>query len=392
MGTMHLERTFRYYKLMLWRHDFTAGLTVFLVALPLCLGIALASGAPLYSGLISGIIGGVVVALISGSNLAVSGPAAGLSTIVAASISSFGDYRIFLLTVIIAGLFQLLLGIFKLGIFASYFPSSVIKGMLASIGIILISKQIPVALGYNGPNFWTSGLLDIFSTSNVEKNIVAFNSHITKGSVLISSICIGILVILKQPKFKHFNIIPAPLVVVIIGVLLNYILSISGSSFALDAKQMVNIPNNIFASIQFPDFSKILSTKLIWKDGLVIGILATLETLLCIEAMDKMDKHNRITPVNRELIAQGTGNILCGLFGAIPLTAVVVRGAANINAGAKTKQAAVIHGILLLLSVVLIPFVINLIPYAILASILIMTGFSLTKPKLFKNIFSLGLD
>ncbi len=388
---MHLERPFRYYKLML-RHDFTAGLTVFLVALPLCLGIALASGAPLYAGLLSGIIGGLVVAVISGSQLAVSGPAAGLSTIVAASIASLGDYRIFLLTVMIAGVFQILLGVFKLGVIASYFPSSVIRGMLASIGIILISKQIPVALGYNGAKFWTTDFFNNFSPENLIQNFEIFNSHLTKGAVLISLISLGILIFLKQPKFKKYNYIPAPLTVVLVGILLNYIFTLLGSGFALDAKQLVKIPNNIFESIQFPEFSKIFSTAEIWKDGLVIGILATLETLLCIEAMDKLDKHNRITPVNRELVAQGAGNFLCGLFGAIPLTAVVVRGAANNDAGAKTKQSAVIHGILLLLSVLLIPFIINKIPYASLAAILIMTGFALTKPQIFLKNFKLGLD
>ncbi len=389
---LHLDRSFKYYWLMFKRHDFASGLTVFLVALPLCLGIALASGAPLYAGLLSGIIGGIVVGAISGSQLAVSGPAAGLSTIVAASIASFGDYRIFVLCIIIAGFFQLLLGVFKLGVIASYFPSSVIKGMLASIGIILISKQIPVALGYNGAKFWTTDFFNNFSPDKLVENFENFNSHLTRGAVLISFISLAILILLQQPKFKKYNYIPAPLTVVLVGILLNLFLTFTGSGFALDAKQLVKIPNNIFESIQFPEFSKIFSSSEIWKDGLVIGILATLETLLCIEAMDKLDKHNRITPVNKELVAQGIGNMLCGLFGAIPLTAVVVRGAANNDAGAKTKQSAIVHGVLLLLSVLLIPFVINQIPYASLASILIMTGYALTKVKIFKNNFRLGLD
>ncbi len=387
-----IQRSFKYYRMMLVRHDFAAGLTVFLVALPLCLGIALASGAPVYAGLISGIIGGIVVTLISGSQLSVSGPAAGLTTLVAASIIGLGDYRVFLLAVIIAGSFQILLGALKLGVIASYFPSSVIKGMLAAIGIILISKQIPVAIGYNGPNFWSSGFLEIFSSAKVLKNLEDFNSQLTKGAVLISGISLLVYVFLKQPKFKKFNVIPIPLLIVFIGIFFNYILNFTDSSFALNAKQLVKIPDNIFAHIQFPDFSKLFTTQQVWKDGIVLGILATLETLLCIEAMDKLDKHNRITPVNRELVAQGVGNFLCGIFGAIPLTAVVVRGAANNDAGAKTKISSFVHGVLLLLSVLLIPFVINMIPFASLSVILIMTGYSLTKPKIIRNIFRLGLN
>ena len=388
---MHLDRTFKYYWLMFKKHDLAAGLTVFLVALPLCLGVALASGAPLYSGVLSGIIGGIIVSAISGSQLAVSGPAAGLTTLVSAAIINLGNFETFLLAVIIAGLFQILIGLLRLGVFASYFPSSVIKGMMAAIGIILISKQIPLALGYHQPDFWTSGFIQIFTSSNFLGNLVEFNSNITRSAVLISAISLAILIFLKQPKNKKLNIIPASLVVVIFGIAINYFLTYFGSSYALKTNQLVNIPSNIFEEIKFPDFSKILSNSEIWKDGILIGILATLETLLCIEAMDKLDKHNRITPVNRELIAQGIGNFLCGVLGAIPLTAVVVRGSANIQAGAKTKVSAFVHGVFLLLSVLLIPFLINLIPYASLSAILILTGFGLTKLKIYKSLFNLGL-
>lgn len=387
---LHLDRTLKYHWLMFKKHDFFSGLTVFLVALPLCLGVALASGAPLYSGILSGIIGGIVVALISGSQLSVSGPAAGLTTLVSASIISLGNFETFLLSVIIAGVFQVLLGIFRLGVFASYFPSSVIKGMMAAIGIILISKQIPLALGYNQPDFWSSGFIQIFTSENFLGNLVEFNSHITRSAVLISLLSLGILIFLKQPKNKKFNIIPASLIVVIFGIIINYTFTQLGSSYALKTNQLVKIPNNIFAEIKFPDFSKIITNYEIWKDGILIGILATLETLLSIEAMDKLDKHNRITPVNRELIAQGVGNFCCGLLGGIPITAVVVRGSANIQAGAKTKISAFVHGFLLLLSVLLIPFLINLIPYASLSAILILTGFGLTKLKIYKSLFNLG--
>lgn len=372
------------------RHDLSAGLSVFLVALPLCLGIALASGAPLYAGLLSGIIGGLIVATISGATLAVSGPAAGLTTLVSASIVGLGDYRIFLLTIIIAGLFQIILGLSKLGIVASYFPSAVIKGMLAAIGIILISKQIPLALGYQQPDFWTSGFIELFSSKHFFGNIKEFSEQITVGAVFISFISCTIIILLQQPKLKKIIPLPSSLIVVVLGIGLQFAFSKTNSSFALKASQLVNIPSNIFANIRFPDFSQLFSNPQIWKDGIIIGALATLETLLCIEAIDKLDRHNNITPINRELFAQGIGNIACGFFGAIPLTAVVVRGSANIDAGARTKFSAITHGVFLLLSIVLIPFLLNQIPYASLSIILMVTGYNLTKPKLFKNMWSLG--
>lgn len=374
---------------MLVRHDLSAGLSVFLVALPLCLGIALASGAPLYAGLLSGIIGGIVAGSISGSQLAVSGPAAGLTTLVAASIISFGDYKIFLLIVIVAGAFQLLLGLLKLGAIANYFPSAVIKGMLAAIGIILISKQIPLALGYDRPDFWTTGFPELFSSKNIAGHVSEFNDHITRGSVIIAIASLAVLILLQQPFAKKLSIIPAPLFAVITGVLINAALNAT-NTFHLKTSQLVNIPSDVFANISFPDISKIFSRIEIWKDGITVGMLATLETLLCIEAIDKLDRHNRITPVNRELVAQGIGNITCGFLGAIPITAVVVRGSANVDAGAKTKMAGITHGIFLLLAVLFIPFLLNQIPYASLAAILLVTGYNLAKPKLFRNMYSLG--
>ncbi|MBX2930952.1 MAG: SulP family inorganic anion transporter [Chitinophagaceae bacterium] len=386
-----MKRTLKYYKILWLRNDLPAGLAVFFVALPLCLGIALASGAPLYSGLLSGIIGGLVVSLISGSQLAVSGPAAGLTTIVAASILAQGDYKIFLLSVIVAGLFQVVLGIFKLGVIANYFPSSVIKGMLAAIGIILIAKQIPIALGYDKPNFWTSGILELFTPKHIAENINNFNHQLTRGTIIITIISLFILIVFKLPFAKKIKIIPAPLLVVVAGIIANMIFLQISSGLSLKPTQLVYIPNNIFADIALPDFTKIFSSKIIWKDGIIIGLLATLETLLCIEAIDKLDRRNRITPINRELFAQGFGNMLCGVFGAIPITAVVVRGSANIDAGARTKFSAFTHGLLLLLAVLFIPFILNKIPYASLSAILIITGYNLTKPTLYKNMWSLGL-
>lgn len=372
------------------KHDLPAGLSVFFVALPLCLGIALASGAPLYAGLLSGIIGGLVVSLISGSSLGVSGPAAGLTTLVAASIVSLGDYKIFLLSVIIAGLFQLLLGVLKLGVIANYFPSSVIKGMLAAIGIILISKQIPLALGYDKPDFWTGSFMHLFSSENFIANIKNFNREITRGAIIISVASLALMILLKQDFAKKIKLIPAPLIVVITGIVINVLFIKMTSGYTLRSTQLVHIPSNLFSTISFPDFSKIFSNRQIWLDGILIGGLATLETLLCTEAIDKLDKHNKITPVNRELLAQGVGNMLCGFLGAIPITAVVVRGAANIDAGARTKLSAFTHGLFLLLAVLLIPFLLNTIPYASLAAILLMTGYNLTQPKLYRNMWSLG--
>ena len=361
------------------RYDFAAGLSVFFVALPLCLGIALASGAPLYAGLLSGMIGGIIVGAISASPLAVSGPAAGLTTLVSASILTLGNYQVFLLAVIIAGAFQTLLGILKLGSIANYFPSAVIKGMLAAIGIMLITKQVPLALGYDKPDFWTSGLRNLFTSLNS----TAFLNHISVVSLIITLLSLLLLVLMRQPFAKKLNFVPGPLLVVVMGILFAGVM-------ALKPTQLVNIPTHIFSNITFPEFKRHVYDIRIWKYGVVIGLLATLETLLCIEAIDKLDRHNRITPVNRELIAQGIGNMVCGLLGAIPLTAVVVRGAANVDAGARTKMSAITHGVLVLLAVALIPFVLNLIPYASLSAILLVTGYNLTQPKLYKNMYSLG--
>jgi MFS superfamily sulfate permease-like transporter len=281
------------------------------------------------------------------------------------------------------------LGLLKLGGIANYFPSSVIKGMLAAIGIMLIIKQIPIALGYDQPGFWTSGFLKLFSTSNLFDSFKNLNEHLTRGTILITVISLFVL-ILFQSSLKKLKIIPAPLVVVVLGIIVNILFTNAASGFSLRPTQLVSIPANVFAEISFPDLSKVLSHPQIWKDGLIIGLLATLETLLCIAAIDKLDRRNRITPVNRELVAQGIGNITCGFLGAIPLTAVVVRGSANVDAGAKSKLSAFTHGIFLLLAVLLIPALLNKIPYASLSAILLVTGYNLAKPKLFRNMWSLG--
>ena len=262
--------------------------------------------------------------------------------------------------------------------------------MLAAIGIILISKQIPLALGYDQPDFWTSGFLKLVSFDNFLGSIQNFNHHITRGAILTTVISLVVLILFQLPSSKKIKLIPAPLLVVVIGIVTNIIFTNAASGFSLRQTQLVNIQSNIFSNISFPDFTKLFSNTEIWKDGVFIGLLATLETLLCIEAIDKLDKRNRITPVNRELIAQGIGNMTCGLLGAIPMTAVVVRGAANVDAGARTKLSAFTHGLFLLLAVLFVPFLLNKIPYASLSAILLITGYNLTKPKLFRNMWSLG--
>ncbi len=386
-----MKRTLRYYRLIWLRNDFNAGLSVFLVALPLCLGIALASGAPLYAGLLSGVVGGLLVTPLSGSPLSVSGPAAGLTPVVAAAIISMGDYRVFLLSVCIAGLFQIILGVLKLGTIANYFPSSVIKGMLAAIGIILLSKQIPIALGYDRPDFWSGGFREIVTEHHVVHYIRNLGHHLSPGAILITFISLLIMVFDQKLLPAPLNILPASLWVVAAGIAYSFFFSDPGHFLSLQNNQKVQIPPDVFHQLQFPAFDQLFTMRSIWQNGLLIGLLASLETLLCIEAIDKLDRRNRITPVNRELVAQGAGNLVCGLCGGLPVTAVVVRGAANVDAGAKTKLSAFTHSLFLLCAVLFIPFLLNRIPYASLAAILMVTGYNLTRPKLYRNVWSLGL-
>jgi MFS superfamily sulfate permease-like transporter len=385
-----MKKKVRYYYLVWLKHDLTAGLSVFLVALPLSLGISLASGAPLYAGLLTGIIGGCVVSLISGAQLAVSGAAAGLTTLVSAAILSLGDYRVFLLTVIIAGLLQVVMGLLKLGIIADYFPSAVIKGMLAAIGIILISKQIPLAIGYDQPDFWRSEFGHLFSSGNFVAVFRDTTAHINDGVLVITILSIILYYVFQHSFLKRIKLLPVSLLIVAAGIGISFLLDRYNSPLTIRKSQFVSIPPNIFGRIQFPDFSRLFTSREIWRDGIMIGLLASLETLLCVEAIDKLDRQHRVTPLSRELIAQGIGNIVCGLLGALPMTAVIVRGAANVDAGARTKLSSVTHGIFLLLAVLLAVPLLNAIPIASLASILLITGFNLTKPKLYVAMWRLG--
>lgn len=390
LKTLLNRRNLHYYRLIWLKHDLPAGLTVFLVALPLCLGISLASGAPLYAGILSGVIGGIVVSLVSGSQLGVSGPAAGLTTVVGASIIGFGDYRIFLLSVFFAGLFQLTLGVLRLGTVANYFPSSVIKGMLAAIGIILMSKQIPLALGYDQPDFWTEGFAGLFSTNHFYKNFGNFYQHFSAPVLAITAVSLCLLGMLGVFFRRKAKWLPLPLLVVVVGVGISMGLQMLYPGWALKSTQIVSIPNNIFSEITTPDFSKVWTNNRIFQDAFTIALLASLETLLCAEAIDKLDPLKRRTPVNRELIAQGIGNMACGMVGAIPMTAVIVRGAANVHAGGRTRLSSFTHGVFLLLAVATVPFALNKIPYASLAAILMMTGYNLTRPSLYRQMFGLG--
>lgn len=376
------------------KNDIPASIVVFFVAIPLCLGIALASGAPLFSGLIAGIIGGIVVGSISGSQVGVSGPAAGLAAIVLAAITTLGGFENFLLAVVLGGAIQVLLGVFKAGIIGYYFPSSVIKGMLTGIGIIIILKQIPYFFGYDADVENGFTLLQI-SEGNIFSNINHLN-HISLGSTLIAFISIGILILwntVLSKKAKIFQLIQGPLVAVIIGIIF-YAVNKNSDLFGFNPNQLVAVPvpqgaSDFLGQFSFPNFDAITNPQ-IWVVAFTIAIVASLETLLCVEATDKLDPEKRITPTNRELFAQGTGNILSGLIGGLPITQVIVRSSANIQSGNKTKMSAIIHGIFLLISIILIPRLLNMIPLSVLAAILFIVGYKLAKPALFKTMYNLG--
>jgi MFS superfamily sulfate permease-like transporter len=381
------------------RYDLPASVVVFLVALPLCLGIALASGAPPFSGLISGIVGGIVVASFSGSQLSVSGPAAGLSTIVAAAIISFTSFETFLVAVVVCGIIQIALGFAKAGIMGDYIPSTVIKGMLAAIGLILIINQFPHLLGDD-----SSFEADESTSIMVEKkNIFStfFNAfgNIKLTAFIIGASCLVFYILWEKivSRKKGFvKLIPAPLILVALGVGINEIFKGSGSFQPLTGGHLVNIPmasttSEFMSFFTTPDWSQIFNGK-IWLTGGTLALVASLETLLSIEAVDDLDPYQRVTNTNRELKAQGIGNVVAGLIGGLPITSVIVRSSANVNAGAKSKISAILHGTLLLLCVALIPVVLNLIPKAALAAILIFTGYKLAKPSLFKMLYKKGWD
>jgi MFS superfamily sulfate permease-like transporter len=374
------------------KYDVPAGIVVFLVAVPLCLGIALASGAPFFSGLIAGIIGGIVIGLFSNSGLSVSGPAAGLTAIVLAAITKLGSFEIFLVAVVIAGMIQLLMGFLKAGIIANYIPGNVIKGMLTAIGIIIILKQVPHAFGYDKNG---EGQFDFLQPdgNNTFSSLLEPLSRIHIGVTIISLIALGLLIVWEKPFMKKLKVIPGALAVVIVSILLNGFFIAFFPALAVGGDHLVQVPvansfDEFTSLFTFPDFSKINKEVLI--TAVTLAVVASIETLLCIEAVDKIDPQRRTTSANRELKAQGIGNILSGLLGGLPVTSVIVRSSANIDAGGKTKMAPIIHGVLILVCTVFIPGILNMIPLGALAAVLLMTGYKLAKVSVFKQMFRNG--
>jgi MFS superfamily sulfate permease-like transporter len=376
--------------------DFLSGTVVFLVALPLCLGIAVASGASPFAGIITGIIGGIVVGYLSNSNVSVAGPAAGLIAIVLAAITTLG-FGNFLLAVMLAGAFQLILGFAKAGSISSYFPSGVIEGMLTAIGIIIIKKELPHAIGYDKEHegdFFSYELTDVADKGFFGEIIHSLNYAHT-GAIIITIISIGILVAFTKVSFlKKIKVLPGALVVVIAGIIMNEIFKATSPSLQIAGEHLVQLPTastatEFFGQFTFPDFSG-FTNPAVWITAATIAAVASIETLLCLEAADKMDPMKRYSSANTELKAQGVGNMLAGLLGGLPMTSVIVRTTANINAGAKTKISAMVHGALLLMAVILIPSLMNKMPMACLAAILIMIGLKLASPKVFIHMWKAG--
>jgi MFS superfamily sulfate permease-like transporter len=374
------------------KDDLAASVVVFLVALPLCLGIALASGAPLIAGIIAGVVGGLVVAPMSGSALMVSGPAAGLTAIVVTAISDLGGYQPFVVAVVVAGAMQVGLGLLGAGVVSYYFPSSVIKGMLAAIGLILIMKQLPYAVGYEaepmGDESFSRG-----GDGNTFTSLLEIPSQLQYGAVLIALLGLALLVVWERPALKKLLFLPGPLMVVLAGVGINEALAFLGSPLALGTEHLVQLPaaSTLLAEFSFPTWVS-LGDPMVWRVGVTLAIVASIESLLSMEATDKIDPYKRQSPPNKELIAQGAGNAVSGLLGGLPVTGVIVRSSANIDAGGKTKRSAIAHSILLAAAVAAIPGLLSRIPLAALAAILLYTGYKLANPKLFRVAYRLGRE
>lgn len=373
--------------------DLLSGLVVFLVALPLCLGIAVASGAPPFAGIIAGVIGGLVIGVLSSSNVSVAGPAAGLIAIVVAAITDLG-YETFLVAIVLAGLFQLILGFAKAGSISSYFPSGVIEGMLTAIGIIIIKKELPHAIGYDKEHegdFYSYQLTDVADKGFFGEIIHSFNFAHT-GAIIVTVVSLAILIAYnKIPALKKLKLLPGPLLVVIVGIVINELFKAFIPAWAIGGNHLVTLPpiGEVISNYQFPNFAG-LSNPAVWITGATIAAVASIETLLCLEAGDKMDPMKRYSSSNTELKAQGIGNALSGLLGGLPITSVIVRTTANINSGAKTKLSTIFHGLFLLVAVLSIPGLLNRMPMACLAAILIMIGLKLASPKIFKHMWQAG--
>ena len=377
------------------KNDIPASIVVFFVALPLCLGIALASGVPLFAGLISGIVGGIVVGSLSGSSVGVSGPAAGLTAIVLAGLTTLGGYENLLVAVVLGGAIQIVFGALRAGVIGYYFPSSVIKGMLAGIGIIIFLKEIPHFFGYDADPQGD----DAFFQANGENTFTALGNmldNISLGATLIACISLAILILwdkVLSKKGQIFKLVQGPLVAVALGIVY-YLFTQDSADMGISAKHLVSVPvpddfDSFIGQFTFPNFA-IIGNPDVWVTAFTLALVASLETLLCVEATDKMDPHKRTTPTNRELFAQGTGSMIAGLIGGLPITQVIVRSSTNIQAGGQTKLSAIIHGFLLLICVVLIPTVLNLIPLSVLAAVLFLVGYKLAKPSLFVQLYKKG--
>lgn len=390
------RRRLKIYKNRQFKFDFVAAIVVFLVAIPLCLGIALASNAPLFSGLLGGIIGGIIVGSLSGSHVSVSGPAAGMAAVVASAISQLNGFENFLLALTLAGIIQIFIGVFKAGFISDYIPSNVVQGLLCAIGILLIIKQLPLA-------FTLSKTLVELKTHLLETTegfafqpVYNLYQHINFGATLITLLSFALLIFFGKTKHPTLKQIPAPILVVILGIVLNEVFILLNSSFAQSSPQLVQIPEHegaidFLKQLQFPNWHA-WSDPNIYLSAVMIAIVASLESLLNLKAGDKLDTKKRISPTNKELIAQGVGNLTAGLLGAIPITSVIVRTSVNIQAGAKTKFSSIFHGLFLLLAIILIPALLNKIPLSCLAAILIYTGYKLTRPELYVNMFKQGSD
>lgn len=368
------------------KSDFAAGLVVFLVALPLCLGIAMASGAPLFSGIISGIVGGIVVGYLSQSHVSVSGPAAGLTAIVLVALTDLGAFEVFLTAVVLAGLMQVVLGFIKAGTISNYFPNNVIEGMLAGIGAIIFIKQIPKALGSD---------VEIGSGLDIFTDLIAAFGDIRPGVIMITLVSLGILIAWsKIDALKRLKLIPGALVAVLCGTLINETFILSGSEFAVTGNSLVNLPvpgsaEEFKAMISLPSFASVGNPD-VWIAAATIAIVASIESLLNLEASVRLDPFKRYASANRELKAQGIGNVVCGLLGGLPLTTVIVRTSTNISAGGRSKASAILHGFMLLVCVLTIPFLLNRIPLATLAAVLLIIGYKLANPATFRHFWQKG--
>lgn len=378
------------------RHDVPAGIVVFFVAVPLCLGIALASGAPLFSGLVAGIVGGVVVGTLSGSALGVSGPAAGLAVVVFTAIETLGSFEAFLVAVVLAGIIQFGFGLARAGVLAYFFPSAVIKGMLAGIGLLIILKQIPHAIGWDADSAGNLAFQQVDGETTFS-GILRALENIDAGVTLVAAVALGILIFWDQVLVKRggvFQLLQGPLVAVCFGIGYQIVASRFAPEWAIGADHLVTIPvidglSDVGSLLAFPDWSQ-LRNPAVYFTAITLAVVGSLETLLCIEATDKLDPEKHVTPANRELLSQGVGNAISGLFGGLPVTQVIVRSSANIQSGARSKHSAIIHGVLLLIAVLLFANTLNRIPLAVLASILFVVGYKLAKPELFRSMYRSG--